>query len=645
MKRILFSIVFTAAILLLQGSAPIDPSVFSSSCTPNTSDPAVDNFDFSILAKKPHPRMYMSDEELKEIKAEVNAGANPYVLGIHNQIMKMADDAALNIKPIERVPKENNARLDVKGFPANIICCAYAYRFTGKAKYLNYVKYGILDICNFEDWLQTNALSTAALCLCVGIGYDWIYDKLDAKTKKFIEETIYEKGFSERKLGHNGWWYSSKINWNQVCNGGFVCAALAAYTGTDSIKDRECVSVIKDAVYSNKPAVEGLYAPSGIYAEGPNYWRYGTGYQTFLNAALETALGTDFGLSDNEYFKKTGWYKLFSTGCTGLGFNYADCKEPVGASPALWYFAARFNQPELLFKELEYSQGDDEYKKDKLPILLLTSAHKVGMVTAEPPEQRVFSGGGAAPLVIARTGWDKEDIYVGLKGGSGKSSHGHMDVGEFIYESQGVRWGIDLEHTDYSILKRHLAKLPKDGRDINLHSKNQNAYRWEMIEYNNRFHNTLTINDRDHQLAGYASLGQTIDEADRIGGSMDFNDTFYDDIQSGSRTVLIRDDSYLEVTDSLLARADSSIHVRWTMLTRANVEVREDCLVLTQDGKTLTIRVEGCKPEFKTWSTNPKDYEGLTRSFERWHKDAYACGYEYDIPANTQSVVVTTMKN
>lgn len=643
MKHSISSSILVVCLLALQSFTIVDPSVFSSECTPNTSDPAVDNFDFSILARKPHPRMYINDAEMEEIKAEIKTKSNPYVLGIHNQIMAMADAAALNIEPIVRKPSKANDRLELKGTPANIICCAYAYRFSGKAKYLNFVKYGILDICNFEDWMQTNALSTAAICLCVGIGYDWIYDKLDKKTRAFIEESIYEKGFTERKEGRNGWWYNSKINWNQVCNGGFVCAALAAYTGTDSQKDKECISVIKDAVYSNKPAVEGIYAPSGIYPEGPNYWRYGTGYQTFLNAALESALGTDFGLSDNEYFRKTGWYKLFSTGCTGLGFNYSDCKEPVGAAPALWYFAARFNQPELLFKELEYSRSVDEYSKDKMPILILASAHKVGIVTAEPPKQRVFSGGGAAPLVIARTGWNKEDIYLGLKGGSGKSSHGHMDVGEFIYESQGIRWGIDLNHTDYSISRRHLKKLP-GPRDTNLHSKKQDAYHWDMIEYNCRFHNTLTINDRDHQLAGYAPLSQTIDEPDRMGGTMDFNNTFWEDIQAGSRTALIKDNSYLEVTDSLLAPAGKPVHVRWTMVTRASVEVKDDCIVLTQDGKKLTITVEGCKPEFKTWSTNPRDYEGPTRSFERWHQDAFACGYEYDIPAGSQSVAVTTLK-
>lgn len=633
--------ILLAVLALMSISVAAHPQVVTSACTPNTSDPAVDNFDFDILASKAHPRMYMDDALLKEIKAEIKAGSNPNVSGIHKQIMSVADEALSHAAPIkyEVIPDGKVSKVNPQQVQRDIIACSYAYRMTGKAKYLKVAKQAMLDYSSFPEW-DKSFLLKSAICFGLGFGYDWLYDRLDRKSRKAIEEAIYRLGFCERKKGGNGWWYGSKINWNQVCNGGLVCAALAIYKGGDGEIDRECISVIKDAVYSNKPAVEGIYSPSGIYEEGPNYWRYGTGYQTFLNEALSTALGTDFGLSDNEYFSKTGWYKAFSKGNTGLGFNYADCKEVVGASQALWYFAARFNQPELLFDEIKYARSEDAYTQDKCIVMLLTAAHKVGNVSVQRPSKRLFAGGGNAPLVMARTGWDKDDIYLGLKGGSGKTSHGHMDVGEFIYESQGERWGIDLNHTDYSVLQKYLHPMGE-----NLFSKKQDALRFQMIEYGNRFHNTLTINDKEHNVAGYASLGETVDEPGRLGGTMVFNDTFFDDIEYGSRTALIRDGSYLEVTDSIRTKEDAPAHVRWTFVTRAVPQVVDGCIVLTQNGKTLTIRVDGCNPEFRIWSTNPRDYEGPTRSFEKWHKDVYACGYEYDIPAGCVSAVVTTLKN
>ncbi len=619
------------------------PQALSSACKPSTSDPVVDNFDFSILSAKAHPRLYMDDALLAEIKAEIEAGTNPCVTGIHRQIMSVADEAVKHSARVkyELINEGTAFKTNPQQVQRAIIATSYAYRMTGKIKYFKVAEHAMLDLCAFQDWIPDKSfLLTAAICFGVGFGYDWLYDKLDKKSRETIEEALYTLGFRERKNGHNGWWYGSRINWNQVCNGGLVCAALAIYKGQDSEIDNECIRVIKDAVYSNKPAVEGIYAPSGIYEEGPNYWRYGTGYQTYLNEALETALGTDFGLGDNEYFSKTGWYKAFTTGNTGLGFNYSDCNEIVGPSQALWYFAARFNQPELLFNEVAYAQSKDAYALDKCIVMLLTAAHKVGNITTQQPTRRLFAGGGTAPLIIARTGWAKDDIYLGFKGGIGKASHGHMDVGEFIYESQGERWGIDIYHTEYSYLEKHLHPLGEK-----LFSKEQNALRFQMIEYNNRFHNTLTINDKDHNVAGYASLGETVDEPGRIGGTMYFNDTFMDDIEYGSRTALIRDESYLEVTDSIRTNTDAPAHVRWSFVTRATPEIKDDCIVLTQNGKELTIRVEGCKPEFKIWSTNPKDYEGPTRSFEIWHEDVYACGYEYDIPAGTESAVITTLKN
>ena len=37
------------------------------------------------------------------------------------------------------------------------------------------------------------------------------------------------------------------------------------------------------------------FGPDGGWPEGPGYWNYATAYNIFYLAALETALGTDFG--------------------------------------------------------------------------------------------------------------------------------------------------------------------------------------------------------------------------------------------------------------------------------------------------------------------------------------------------------------
>ena len=53
------------------------------------------------------------------------------------------------------------------------------------------------------------------------------------------------------------------------------------------------------------------YAPDGGWAEGPGYWTYATHYTVCLLAALQTALGTDHGLSQTPGFDKAGDFRFY----------------------------------------------------------------------------------------------------------------------------------------------------------------------------------------------------------------------------------------------------------------------------------------------------------------------------------------------
>ena len=90
------------------------------------------------------------------------------------------------------------------------------------------------------------------------------------------------------------WWTQSEYNWNQVCNGGLAIGALAIADEAPQIASE----VVAQAVAST-PIALASYAPDGGWAEGPGYWIYATRYTVALLAALESALGTDFGLSDS----------------------------------------------------------------------------------------------------------------------------------------------------------------------------------------------------------------------------------------------------------------------------------------------------------------------------------------------------------
>ena len=57
--------------------------------------------------------------------------------------------------------------------------------------------------------------------------------------------------------------------------------------------------ILHDALESIQLAM-AEFAPDGAWKEGPGYWNYATSYNVVFLAGLQTALGTDFGLSQIE---------------------------------------------------------------------------------------------------------------------------------------------------------------------------------------------------------------------------------------------------------------------------------------------------------------------------------------------------------
>jgi len=71
--------------------------------------------------------------------------------------------------------------------------------------------------------------------------------------------------------------------------------------------------------------------------------------------------------------------------------------------------------------------------------------------------------------------------------------------------------------------------------------------------------------------------------------------------------------------------------VRWNLVTGAEVELGEKGAVLTKDGETLFLKIEG--PEnirMKTWSTAP------TNNYDAENPGTIMVGFECILPANTK---------
>ena len=55
---------------------------------------------------------------------------------------------------------------------------------------------------------------------------------------------------------------------------------------------------------------------------------------------------------------------------------------------------------------------------------------------------------------MMRSSWtNPKALFLGFKLGSPSVEHGHMDVGSFVFDSDGVRWAMDFGQQEYESLE------------------------------------------------------------------------------------------------------------------------------------------------------------------------------------------------
>ncbi|MBR1868567.1 MAG: heparinase II/III family protein, partial [Bacteroidales bacterium] len=172
----------------------------------------------------------------------------------------------------------------------------------------------------------------------------------------------------------------------------------------------------------------------------------------------------------------------------------------------------------------------------------------------------------------------------------------------------------------------------------------QNALRWTMLAFNNRSHSTLTVNGKDHVVKGFAPMTATFTDPARMGASFDLKNVFGGDLRKAERTGAIIDGSYLEITDRLAAPDDRPARVRWTMVTPAEPEITPEGILLRQGSITMILSASGAPLTYKTWSTDPMDYDSPTKTFEPRVNGTWLVGFETELAAGQSADLVTTLK-
>ena len=538
-----------------------------------------------------HPRLLLTDEQLAAAVAA--AKTDPLRAQLHARIIALAE-AELHTTPIKHVLIGPRLLDKSRTCIARVLTCAMAFRLTGDQRFVVRAKKELFAAAAFDDWNPSHFLDEAEMSFAFAIGYDWLHAQLTSDELATLKSAMLKNGLSFASAAYaaagptdkRAWFVNAKHNWNQVCNGGLLVAAL-------SLADEEpaLARLVISGARKSLPLAMDTYQPDGAYPEGPGYWGYGTGYNVIALAALESALGSNFGLGRAPAFDLTARYRLHVQGPTGLAFNYADGGAGIGAQAEYTWLATRYGHTmalahsrellaEALAKSIRNAESDRFFALHAVWFPVDTPAG----LTSEPLDARFR---GQAELAIFRSAWhDPRALFVGFKAGRNDVNHAHLDLGSFVLDADGVRWALDLGPDDYNLPAYFGSK------------------RWTYYRLNNHSHNTLTPADALQNLKAIAPIIAFGSARERAFAVVNLTGAYPGAAKEILRGVALLDRARVLVQDEVTGLKPGT-PLAWRLLTGAKIALSEDghTATLTQSGRTL--RVEILAPASARFSESP----------------------------------------
>lgn len=597
-----------------------------------------ESFNYSEIAE--HPRLLLNkDEEIKMVDAIIK---KPEFKKIHDFIIESANEFLKS--PVLVREKRGKRMLHIsRQALTRLYYLSYSYRVTRQQKYLNKAEAELIALSNFEDWNPSHFLDVGEMTMAVAIAYDWLHNVLQDSTKILVRKAIVEKAFEPSYIGEYNWFLTKHSNWNSVCNAGLVYGALAIMED----EKEAAIPIIERALKTNTLPLE-VFGPDGNYPEGPGYWNYGSTFQVMLSAALESALGSDNGLSKAPGFMDSATYMLFSEGSSGNYFNYYDCGPTSTAKSSIFWFAKKTENPSLVFKELELINNGVYTKFVSSDIhRILPNAIVFGkdldLSSIKTPVQNIFVGNGLTPVALVKTNWKNDnEKYLGIKGGSASDGHSHMDQGTFVYDIGNIRWVMDFGLQSYRTLE-------KEG--VDLWNMKQNSQRWDVFRYNNFNHNTLTLNNKKHNVQGRAEIIESY-KKNELGAKIDLTSVlnYNNELKSATRKATIIKNKELKIIDEIETN-EKEVDVRWNMATPSKAEIIDkNTIKLSQKAKVLFVKFESKNPFELTIrpSENPIEVkklfdEGNYEDYNQKNPGTVMIGFDAKIQANTKATFTVTL--
>ena len=548
---------------------------------------AADNTPYSVpiptapeilkLVKPAHPRLILSAEDCAKLKARVASEAQ---LKQWHEDLKKAAASVLTSSPSKyEIPDGLRLLATSRRVLERVRLLALLYRLDGDRKYADRAWKELEAAAAFKDWNTKHFLDTAEMTHAFAIGYDWLYDYLTPERRAILQQAMVEKGIKPALSVVNGeirggWWSKATHNWNQVCNGGVGIGALALAEVEPALTGQFLEASLKSLQLALRS-----YGPDGAWNEGPGYWGYATDYTVAYLASLNSALGTDFGLSGFPGFDQTALFPLYMRGTTGLSFAFADAHSGRIKAPTLFWLARRFNQPVAAWMEQHVNTPN-------ALDLVWYDAKALSPKAAGLPLDKLYRGVDVATF---RGAWeDDQATFIGFKAGDNKANHSHLDLGTFVLDALGERWAEDIGSDDYNMPGYFGGK------------------RWDYYRLRAEGHNTLVINpgkgaDQDPKAA--ARLLRFVSRPESAFAIADLTPAYAANAQRAERGLRLLDRRSVLVQDEV--QTSKPADVWWFMHTDAKIKVGAD-------GRTAELQIGSKRLQAKLLSPEKASFEVMT---------------------------------
>lgn len=561
-----------------------------------------------------HPRILLMKGEEKTLMRNIRKDA--IWMYLHKAILEEAD-SMLDLPVEERIMQGKRLLYVIHRILKRVFFCSYAYRMTGDDKYYQRAEKELLKAASFSDWNPSHFLDVGEMTMAMAIGYDWLYDRMPASTRKALEQAIVEKGFGPSFITKYNGFSRINSNWNQVCNAGLTFGALAVW---DKAPD-QAQQIINRAIKTVNLPMD-LYSPDGVYPEGVMYWSYGTTFNIMFLSAIEKVFKTDFGLSAKPGFLKTGEFILHTTSPALNSFCHSDNQLKSFFQPAMFWFYEKTKDPSIIFTQSDfYKENGSKMLTGQryAPVAMIWGA-SVPLSKGVEPKVLNWHGGGINPVCCMRSDWSDKAAYLAVKFGTPNYSHGHMDVGSFVYEKDGIKWAMDMGRDDYTKI---------EAKGVDLWNLKQSSQRWDVFRYNNLAHNTLAFN-RHYQVTnglshfsndsllqaglgkltldrGYCKIDNYVEKERQTSVVSDLTSVYLNQVKQVRRSISFVDKKDVVIEDEITPNEQFTM-LTWTLVTETTPKVISDNEVLLEkNGKKLYVKVESQTPI--RWSIRPATSE------------------------------------